>query len=427
MQATDTVDELLTLQEIDLEILRIESELVTLDEEVAELRITVDALREAGRRDPGRRPEGGSARGRFRRSVEAGRATLKRLESRSAAVVNEQQYLAVRSETETAWRNLRGAEDDQLDAMLELESAREAFSAAGGELKESAAALAERAAAADDLRSAFERELHLRGAGPENPGRSSRPAGAPTLQVGRRGREAFGARGTHGGRRVRTVLHLCAQAAPGRDPDASRSGRLRRLRNHPLPGVLRRLTRRTMRLRIIAGDLGGRYIDAPPGRRTRPTAARVREAWFSALGEDVVDARVADLYAGSGALGIEALSRGAAHVHFVESDRGVASVLDRNIRRLGLADRSRIGRRDALAWIDGLTAPLDLVLADPPYGSTAGRGLVERFRLRTIRRPVLARARRRRRSGHDRGLDEGIRRHPREPVPGSGMRPDLDT
>ncbi len=137
-----------------------------------------------------------------------------------------------------------------------------------------------------------------------------------------------------------------------------------------------------MRLRIIAGDLGGRYIDAPPGRRTRPTAARVREAWFSALGEDVVDARVADLYAGSGALGIEALSRGATHVHFVESDRGVASVLDRNIRRLGLADRSRIGRRDALAWIDGLTAPLDIVFADPPYGSTAGRGLVERFRLR---------------------------------------------
>ena len=164
MQASDTVDELLTLQEIDLEILRIESELATLDEEVAELRITVEALE---KRVAGIRGDAGKAEARverFRRSVEAGRATLKRLESRSTAVVNEQQYLAVRSETETAWRNLRGAEDDQLDAMLELESAREAFTAAGGELKEAAADLAERAAAADDLRSTFERELHLRGA-----------------------------------------------------------------------------------------------------------------------------------------------------------------------------------------------------------------------------------------------------------------------
>ena len=137
-----------------------------------------------------------------------------------------------------------------------------------------------------------------------------------------------------------------------------------------------------MRLRIVAGDLGGRYIEAPAGRRTRPTAARVREAWFSALADDVVEARIADLYAGSGALGIEALSRGAAHVHFVESDRRVASVLGRNLRSLGLDSRSRIVRGDALAWIDGLAEPLDLVLADPPYGTTGGARLVERFNLR---------------------------------------------
>lgn len=137
-----------------------------------------------------------------------------------------------------------------------------------------------------------------------------------------------------------------------------------------------------MRLRIIAGDLGGRYIDAPPGRGTRPTASKVREAWFSALADDVAGARVADLYAGSGALGIEALSRGAAHVHFVESDRRVAAVLDRNVRALGLADRARIVRGDALAWLDGRAVPFDLVFADPPYGSRAGARLVERFRLR---------------------------------------------
>lgn len=137
-----------------------------------------------------------------------------------------------------------------------------------------------------------------------------------------------------------------------------------------------------MRLRIVAGDLGGRYIEAPAGGRTRPTAARVREAWFSVLGRDVVDARVADLYAGSGALGIEALSRGAAHVHFVEADRRTADRLDRNLRALGLTSRSRVVRGAALRWIAGVGEGLDLVLADPPYGSSEAPELVERFRRR---------------------------------------------
>jgi 16S rRNA (guanine(966)-N(2))-methyltransferase RsmD len=114
----------------------------------------------------------------------------------------------------------------------------------------------------------------------------------------------------------------------------------------------------------------------------------VREAWFSALAEDVGGARVADLYAGSGALGIEALSRGAAHVHFVESDRRAAGLLRRNVALLDLADRCRVVRDDAIAWVDGLDepnevagpgAPLDLVFADPPYASAGGARLVERF------------------------------------------------
>jgi len=146
-----------------------------------------------------------------------------------------------------------------------------------------------------------------------------------------------------------------------------------------------------LRLRIIAGDLGGRFIDAPRGRRIRPTAERVREAWFSALAGDVDGARVADLYAGSGALGIEALSRGAAHVHFVESDRRAVALLRRNVALLDLADRSQIVRDDAIAWVDRLDepadvagpgAPLDLVFADPPYASAGGPRLVERFRAR---------------------------------------------
>lgn len=135
-----------------------------------------------------------------------------------------------------------------------------------------------------------------------------------------------------------------------------------------------------MKLRIIAGRLGGRFIEAPRGRGTRPTAERVREAWLSALGDDVVGARIADLYAGSGALGIEALSRGAAHVHFVESDPRAVAVLRRNLAALGLEDRATVWRADALAWVDSPHESLDVALADPPYGSDAGARLLARFR-----------------------------------------------
>lgn len=164
MQASDTVGELLTLQEIDLEILRIEDELERLDEEVTGLRETVETLetRVGGIRAEARKAE--ARVDRHRRAVEAGRATLKRLESRSASVVNEQQYLALRSESDTARRNLRGAEDSQLDAMLEVESAREALTEARAELELAAAALAERSAAAADLRATLEGELRIRGA-----------------------------------------------------------------------------------------------------------------------------------------------------------------------------------------------------------------------------------------------------------------------
>ena len=164
MQASDTVEELLTLQEIDLEILRIENELAELDRDVAGLRDTVEALeaRVDGLRGEAREAE--ARVDRYRRSVEAGRATLKRLESRSSGVVNEMQYLALQTETDTARRNLRAAEDKQLDAMLEVESAREALAVARAELEEAATALGERASAADELRAALQRELRRRGA-----------------------------------------------------------------------------------------------------------------------------------------------------------------------------------------------------------------------------------------------------------------------
>jgi 16S rRNA (guanine966-N2)-methyltransferase len=120
-------------------------------------------------------------------------------------------------------------------------------------------------------------------------------------------------------------------------------------------------------MRVVAGALRGRRIDAPPGGDTRPTTDKVREAVFNALGSlDLVrDATVADLFAGSGALGIEALSRGAAHCTFVERDRTALRTLRANLEALGLDDRSRVVAGDAVVLAARLD--VDLVLADPPY------------------------------------------------------------
>lgn len=117
----------------------------------------------------------------------------------------------------------------------------------------------------------------------------------------------------------------------------------------------------------MAGELRGRRIESPPGLDTRPTTDKVREAVFNALvSRDLVrDARVADLFAGTGALGIEALSRGADHCTFVERDRNVVRTLRGNIERLGLESRSRIVAGDASSQAGALD--VDIVLADPPY------------------------------------------------------------
>lgn len=121
-------------------------------------------------------------------------------------------------------------------------------------------------------------------------------------------------------------------------------------------------------MRVVSGELRGRRIEAPPGTDTRPTTDKVREATFNALGSlDLVrDATVVDLYAGSGALGIEALSRGAAHCTFVERDRSALRTLRDNLDALGLDERSRVVAGDASVLARGIDA--DLVLADPPYG-----------------------------------------------------------
>ncbi|WP_422740963.1 16S rRNA (guanine(966)-N(2))-methyltransferase RsmD [Micromonospora sp. WMMD754] len=123
--------------------------------------------------------------------------------------------------------------------------------------------------------------------------------------------------------------------------------------------------------RIVAGTLGGRRIAAPPGAGTRPTSDRVREALFSAVQADLdLDgARFADLYAGSGAVGLEALSRGAAHVLLVESDARAARVVRENIAALRAAPAARLvtGKVAAVLAAGPDDGPYDVVFADPPY------------------------------------------------------------
>ena len=120
-------------------------------------------------------------------------------------------------------------------------------------------------------------------------------------------------------------------------------------------------------MRIVAGEYGGRRLAAPRGGRTRPTADRVREALFSMLGP-VADARVLDLFAGSGALGLEALSRGAAEATFVDSSAAAVRAVRANLEALG-AD-AVVRRADARAFLrNARTAgrQYDLVFLDPPY------------------------------------------------------------
>lgn len=127
-------------------------------------------------------------------------------------------------------------------------------------------------------------------------------------------------------------------------------------------------------LRIVAGKLGGRRIPTPPGRGTRPTSEKVRAALFNALERWLAldGACVADLYAGSGALGIEAFSRGAARVVFVEDDRRTAAALRATLKELAVPrEQGEVAAQKVLAWLARASAepPFDLVLLDPPYAA----------------------------------------------------------
>ncbi len=131
-------------------------------------------------------------------------------------------------------------------------------------------------------------------------------------------------------------------------------------------------------MRVVSGELGGRRLVTPAGTSTRPTTDRVREAIFNSLGSSgLLDgAVVADLFAGSGAVGIEALSRGAARCVFVERDRAALRALNDNLDALDLGDRAKVLTSDAMSVAGTLDA--DIVFADPPYDFDAWHELLGR-------------------------------------------------
>lgn len=131
-------------------------------------------------------------------------------------------------------------------------------------------------------------------------------------------------------------------------------------------------------MRIVAGEWRGRRLVVPKDDRVRPTADRVKEAWMSIIGDALVGARVLDLFAGSGALGLEALSRGASEAHFVEIAPKSLAAINANIATLGAGERAVVHRADALRFAEKLEPhAFDLAVADPPYGLGLATKLVE--------------------------------------------------
>jgi 16S rRNA (guanine966-N2)-methyltransferase len=134
-------------------------------------------------------------------------------------------------------------------------------------------------------------------------------------------------------------------------------------------------------MRIISGKWRGRALVAPPGDATRPTADRTREALFSMLASRLgafEGLRVADLFAGTGALGLEALSRGAAHCTFVEQDGKALDALRANIAKVAAGSAAEV-RAQSVAALGPVATPYDLLLLDPPYGTGGGGALLERL------------------------------------------------
>ncbi len=121
-------------------------------------------------------------------------------------------------------------------------------------------------------------------------------------------------------------------------------------------------------MRVTTGSAKGRTLKGPPSTATRPMSDKIRQAVFSALGSlGVTSERVLDLYAGTGAIGIEALSRGALHADFVEMGAPAAAVIRENLERTVLSDRGTVHRQSVQSYLHRQTSPYDLIVLDPPY------------------------------------------------------------
>jgi len=133
-------------------------------------------------------------------------------------------------------------------------------------------------------------------------------------------------------------------------------------------------------MRVIAGTARGRPLVAPRGTATRPISDRVKETLFAILADRVPDARVLDLYAGSGAIGIEALSRGAAHCDFVEHDRRALAAIRENLERAGVKDRGSVHGQEVVQYLAGSGEDrFGLAILDPPYAERAILAPLERL------------------------------------------------
>jgi 16S rRNA (guanine966-N2)-methyltransferase len=143
-------------------------------------------------------------------------------------------------------------------------------------------------------------------------------------------------------------------------------------------------------VRIVGGKFAGRDLMSPADFRVRPTAEHVRAAWLDLLADDVRDARVLDLFAGTGALGLEAISRGARSADFVETRPASLHALKANVVALRLRDATRIFKRDALPFAAALDADrYDVAFADPPYASRMLDRVIDSWKQRRFAR-VLA-------------------------------------
>jgi len=162
-------------------------------------------------------------------------------------------------------------------------------------------------------------------------------------------------------------------------------------------------------VRIVGGEARGRPLRAVPGRSTRPTSDRVRQSLFDVLGQRCDGLRVLDLFAGTGALGLEALSRGAEAATLVDEDKDACAVALRNAESLGYAARCTVMREDVFRALARLPGPYDLVFSDPPYAARASGRILEAL----AKGPLLA--------GGGRAVLERDRREPLPEVP-AGLR-----